>query len=75
MALTRNELERLLRDLDAAIPALMNQYPDPAQFNPALAALSDAIMDNAGIEDDVWVFEQIDGILERHGIWRPVQGE
>jgi hypothetical protein len=73
MTLSRDELVKLLCDLEGAMPVLMHEYPDAADFNPAFAALADAITDNASVEDDTWVFEQIDGILERHGLWRPGQ--
>lgn len=75
MAVTREELGKLLADLDAAMPALMHAYPDPADFNPAFTALADAITDGASNEDDDWAFEEIDGILERHGLWRPGQDD
>lgn len=75
MALSRNELDKLLADLDAAVPALMAEYPDPADFNPAFAALADEITDNASVADDEWVFARIDEILESHGLWRPGQSD
>ena len=71
MSLSRAELEKLLADLDAAMPALMVEFPDPERFNPAFAALADAITDNASIEDDDWAFERIDEILDRYGLGRP----
>jgi hypothetical protein len=73
MALSRAELDKLLADLDAAMPAMIAEYPDPADFNAAFAGLADVITDNASVADDAWVFERIDGILERHGLWRPGQ--
>lgn len=75
MAVSRGELGKLLADLDGAIPALMHRYPDPADFNPAFAALADAITENASVDDDAWAFEKIDSILERHGLWRPGQDD
>lgn len=73
MALSRDELERLLADLDAAMPAMMAQYPDPADFNSAFAGVADEITDNTAAADDAWMFDQIDGILRRHGLWHPGQ--
>lgn len=73
MALSRDELERLLADLDAAMPAMMAQYPDPGDFNSAFAGVADEITDNTAAADDAWAFEQIDGILKRHGLWQPGQ--
>jgi hypothetical protein len=75
MALTRDELAKLLADLRGAIPALMHEYPDADEFNPAFAALADAITESAGAEDDTWVHEQIDHILEAYGLWRPGQND
>jgi len=73
MALSRAELGKLLKDLDVAMPAMMHAYPDAADFNPAFAALADAITDGASSDDDAWVHEQIDRILESHDLWRPGQ--
>lgn len=75
MALSRDELERLLADLDAAMPAMMAQYPDPADFNSAFAGVADEITDNTTAADDGWAFDQIDAILQRHGLWRPGQDD
>lgn len=69
MPLSRNELEKLLTDLETAMPALIQQYPDEADFNPAFAERADQITDNASAGDQAWAFERIDGILERHGLW------
>lgn len=75
MALSRAELQKLLTDLDTAMPALMQEYPDPGDLNQAFAERADQITDNTSVDDDAWAFEQIDSILERHGLWRPGQDD
>lgn len=73
MPLSRAELEKLLKDLDRSVPALIAEYPDAGDFNAAFASLADEITDNASVADDAWAFEEIDSILEKHGLWRPGQ--
>lgn len=75
MALSRDEILTLLANLDGAVPALLHQYPCEGDFNPAFAALADAITDSAGVANEIWVLAEIDTILERHGLWRPVQND
>ncbi len=73
MAVSRHELKRRLTTLEHEIPALIADHPDAGDFNQAFATRADEIADAAGVDDDAWVFEQIDGILERAGLWRPGQ--
>lgn len=73
MAATREELQRRITKLEADMPALMAEYPDPGDFNSAFAGLADEVTDNAGPADDQWAFEQIDRILEKYDLWHPGQ--
>ena len=72
MAVSREELQRRLTKLEVDLPALIADHPDAGDFNQAFALRADEITDAADI-DDAWAFEQIDGILERAGLWRPGQ--
>ncbi len=75
MPLDRDELQRQLAQLEADLPALLAQYPDAADINPAFADREDEIMGYACPADEAWAFEQLDGMLERFGLWRPDQEE
>lgn len=71
MALTREELQRLLAKFEADMPAMMAAHPDHADFNQVCAERADEITDAASVKDDAWAFEEIDRILEKFGLWRP----
>lgn len=73
MAVTRDELSRRLKKLEADMPKLVAAHPDPGQFSAAFKARADAITGDAGTDHDVWAFEQLDRILEQHGLWRSDQ--
>lgn len=65
---TRAELANLLIALEAALPALVRDYPDPADFWQAFASKADVIEDSAESGDDVrFVVGRIDAILAQHG--------
>lgn len=70
---TREELQRRLDRLKAAMPGLIERYHDPGEFNSAFAELADDVTDYAAIEDEAWAFQQIDQLLERYGLWQPGQ--
>lgn len=75
MAVTREELQRRLALFEHLLPELIQQFPDAEHFNPACSELADDITDHAGPEDEQWAFEQIDKVLEKHGLWRPGQAD
>lgn len=65
---TRAELTTLLDALAAAMPALVRDNPDPADFWPAFAGQADVIEDCAETGGDArYVQERIDRMLNEHG--------
>jgi len=64
----RAQLASMLAKLDQAIPGLLRDYPDDADFWPAFAGEADVIEDAAGAEDFAWVSDQIDELLAKHGL-------
>lgn len=67
MAKTRDELQGRLDRLAADMPDLINDYPDPGDFNSAFAGRADDITDEAGVADYEWVNAQIDkGVQPRY---------
>lgn len=62
-----NTLNLLLNDLEAALPNMMRDYPDPADFWPAFAGLADVIEDSAGVHYEI-VANRIDRMLQKHGL-------
>jgi len=67
MAISRHELQRRLRKLEADMPKLVAKYPDPADFIFAFGDHADEIIDDASAEDDVWAWREIDRILTLFG--------
>lgn len=66
MPMHRDKLTARLDALEVALPGLIAQYPDPADFWPAFAGESDAIEDAAG-EHARLVRERIAAMLAVHG--------
>ena len=65
---TRAELTTLIDALEAAMPALVRDNPDPADFWPAFAGHADVIEDSAETgADALYVQERIDQLLAKHG--------
>ena len=65
---TRAELAALLDALEQAMPAMVSDHPDPADFWPAFAGQADGIEDAAGSgEDAVYVQGRIETILANFG--------
>lgn len=62
MALSRDELSRLLTDLDAATPAIRDANDDEA-----LACMGEDIANQAGSER-CWVEDQVEQVLWRHSL-------
>lgn len=58
------QLNRLLVQL----PRLQQEFPDPADFWPAFAALADLIVDASVPDDYAWIACQIDAMLEARGL-------
>lgn len=67
---TRETLSARLDALAAALPKLIADYPEDADFWPAYAALADEIKHDAGtLDDDTWhwAFELMQAALYEHG--------
>ena len=65
---TRAELTDLLDALEAAMPALVRDNPDAADFWPAFAGQADVIEDSAESGEDArYVQDRIDHLLANHG--------
>lgn len=65
---TRAELAHLLDALEQALPALVSDHPDPADFWPAFAGQADVIEDAAGSGDDAYyVQDRIGAMLAKFG--------
>lgn len=71
MAFTREQLAERLRALDAALPRLCAEYPDPDEFWNAFASEADFATECAGEEDYDWVNAQVDALLRKHGVEVP----
>jgi hypothetical protein len=67
MPKTREELESMLMTLDKAMPQLVRQYPEDADFMPLFADRADVIARLAGAGDYEWVMDRIDTILDKNG--------
>lgn len=67
MTLTRPELQTRLNALEAQLPALVREHPDPADFWPAYAGVADEIVDAAGADDCEWVDDRLEEMLRHHG--------
>lgn len=75
MAISREDLQRRLSKLESDLPTMIAEHPDAGHFNQAFAERADEISEAASVDDDAWVFEQVDGILERAGLWQPGQDD
>jgi hypothetical protein len=65
---SRQELERNLAALDAALAQLTAGDQDPSDFWPAFSGRADMIEDASSPDDLEWVRGQIDEIFQRHGL-------
>ncbi len=62
-----DQLHAQLSTLNSAIPQLLAEHPEPAEFWPAFAGMADVIEDGAGKLAD-YASEQIQAMLVAHGI-------
>ena len=65
---SRPELDTLLTKLEQDLPQLLKQYPDPSDFWPHYATVTDKILVATGAEDDRYVCTRLDAILGAHGL-------
>ena len=68
---SRPQLDSLLTTLDQDLPQLLKQYPDPDDFWPHYAAVTDKLLSATGAEDDRYVCMRLDDILSAHGLAPP----
>lgn len=65
---TRAELATDLDALEQALPALVSDHPDPAEFCSAFAGQADVIEDAAACGDDTcYVQDRIENMLAKFG--------
>jgi hypothetical protein len=70
-SMSRQDLENLLNDLDGDIARLRADYPDREEFWEAFNGLTEVGIERAEPRDQVWFQEQIQRLIERHGLNRP----
>lgn len=63
---TQDQLTAMLDALEAALPAMIEDNPDPAEFWAAFAGEADIIEDQAG-EHCAMVGQRIQAMLAEHG--------
>lgn len=68
MTKPRPELDAMLDRLAQALPGMMAEHADDADFWPAFAGEADEIMDNAGARDYEHVRARLDVILAEAGL-------
>jgi len=64
---TREELAALMDGLEKAMPQLMAENPDGADFMPLFADRADAIARQTDIADHDWLMDRVDALLEKNG--------
>jgi len=80
MTRTRQDLEMMLAEIEAAIPALQAKYTDPCEFWPAFERMAEEAIECAGSADDAGdestderarMCERLDAILVKHHLVPP----
>lgn len=64
----RARLQQKLNAVEAELPRLIAEYPDPAELWPAFAGIADEVLDSAGSDLHEWVADKIEGMLSFHGL-------
>jgi len=67
MLLTRVQIQKKLDALEAALPQLIKDHEERADFLCAFAGEADEITENVSAADDVWAGEQLDQMLREAG--------
>jgi hypothetical protein len=67
---TRATLQGALNRIEAHLPHLLEQFPEPAECWPAFAGEADAVLEDAGPEHD-WVADKLESMLTFHGAPAP----
>lgn len=68
MALTRQQIKVKLAELDQDTDKWFQAHGETSDFWCLFANKADDITENVGEQEHDWAFEQIDAILEKHGI-------
>ncbi|QBB71263.1 hypothetical protein ELE36_13370 [Pseudolysobacter antarcticus] len=68
MIRSKSELVRLLDELDAGMPDMIEKIPEAGDFWAAFGVAARHITDAASAEDSVYVHGRIDVILTSHGL-------
>ncbi len=68
MAVSRQEMQRRLTQLEADMPGLMAAYPDPDDLMCEFAARAYSIIDATRVSEDAWAFSSIGRILQKFGL-------
>lgn len=65
---TRNQLLRILDDIEADIPTLRRRYPVEDDFLHEIQGMVRYALNAAGIEDQEWIRRRVDTLLSANGI-------
>lgn len=68
---TRAHLSARLDTLDALVPRLKEQYPDRGDLLEAFAAHADCILDETQPDQNAFVHERLDWIIDKHQLEKP----
>jgi hypothetical protein len=68
---TRAHLSDRLDHLDALVPRLRQQYPDRGDLLEAFAAHADCILDEAQPDQNAFVHQRLDWIIDKHHLETP----
>jgi len=68
MIRAKSELVRMLDELDAGMPDMIEKIPETGDFWAAFGVAARHITDATSAEDSVYVHERIDAILTSHGL-------
>jgi hypothetical protein len=68
MIRSKSDLGRMLDELDAGMPDMIEKIPESGDFWAAFGVAARHITDAASAQDSVNVHERIDAILASHGL-------
>lgn len=67
---TRAALQKALNRIEAYLPHLLEQFPEPGEFWAAFADEASIVLERAGQEHD-WVADKLESMLTFHGAPTP----
>jgi hypothetical protein len=71
MPLPRTKLDEMLDGLEAALPRMLDEYPDDDQFWPYFSGHAEVIEGSASEDDYAHVRNRLSGMLQAIGKVRP----